>query len=312
MQDNILEVKAVNKTFYEKVILENLSFKVEGGKIFGLLGPNGAGKTTAMRILMNILKADSGEILYNSEPRDKKSSIHFGYLPEERGLYPKASVLDMLVYFGTLNNLKKRKAQVEAIRYLDRLGLVDYSDSRINQLSKGMQQKIQFIASFLHDPDVLILDEPFAGLDPINQVVLRDILNEYKKMNKILIISTHQMDIVEKICDDICLINQGKVILKGKLNEIKRKFREDAFIIEADNPLTFLHEIDGINIIEEQNNAYKFTLNKPKLTISDFFNMTKGKIKLRKFEIVEPTLHDIFIKLIQKEMQNTNNQKVGL
>ena len=312
MDENILEVNAISKAFYEKSVLQDISFKVKGGKIFGLLGPNGAGKTTAMRILMNILKADSGEILYNNEPRDKSSSLHFGYLPEERGLYPKATVLDMLVYFGTLNNLKKRKAQVEAIRYLDRLGLVDYSDTRINQLSKGMQQKIQFIASFLHDPDVLILDEPFAGLDPINQVVLREILNEYKQMNKILIISTHQMDIVEKICDDICLINQGKVILQGKLSEVKKRYREDAFLIEADNPLTFLHDIEGINIIEEQNNAYKFTLNKPKLTISDFFNMTKGKIKLRKFEIVEPTLHDIFIKLIQEQAQKTNKQKVGL
>ncbi len=301
MNKNILEVNQINKTFYGNQILKDISFKVTGGNIFGLLGPNGAGKTTAMRIIMNILKADSGEILYNGLPRNECPRQHFGYLPEERGLYPKATVLDMLVYFGTLNNLKKRKAEVEAIRYLDRLGLVDFTDTRINQLSKGMQQKIQFIAASLHGPKVLILDEPFAGLDPINQIVLQKMLYEYKKMNKILIISSHQMDLVEKLCDQICLINQGEVILQGKLTEIKKKYRDNSYLIEADNSLSFLHEIDGINIIEEKNNAYRFTLHKQGLGITDFFNMTKGKIKLRKFEIVEPTLHDIFIKLIQEQ-----------
>jgi ABC-2 type transport system ATP-binding protein len=301
MDKHILEVNAVNKEFYGQPILKDLTFKVAGGRIFGLLGPNGAGKTTAMRIIMNILKPDSGEILYNNTLREKMPNLHFGYLPEERGLYPKSTVLDLLVYFGTLNNLKKRKAEVEAIRYLDRLGLVDYSDTQIGQLSKGMQQKIQFIASFLHDPDVLILDEPFSGLDPINQVVLRDILSEYKAQKKILIISTHQMDIVEKICDDICLINQGEAILQGNLKDIKKTFRENAYLIEADNSLDFLHDLKDVDIIEEKNNAYKFKLGRPDMTISDFFNLTKGKIKLRKFEIVEPTLHDIFIRLIREQ-----------
>jgi len=303
MDENILEVNHITKAFYGDTILNDFSFKLTGGHIFGLLGPNGAGKTTAMRIIMNILKADSGEILYNGVSRDDIPREYFGYLPEERGLYPKATVLDLLVYFGTLNNLKKRKAEIEAIRYLDHLGLVDYCDTRINQLSKGMQQKIQFIAAFLHEPEVLILDEPFAGLDPINQIVLRNMLQEHKKKNKILIISTHQMDVVEKLCDEICLINHGEIILQGKLNEIKKRYRENSFLIEADNSLSFLHEIDGINILEEKNDAYKFTISKPGLGISDFFNMTKGKIKLRKFEIVEPTLHDIFIKLIQEQAQ---------
>ena len=181
MEKNLLEIKEVSKKFIETVVVNKLSFMVNGGETFGLLGPNGAGKTTMMRMIMNILRPDSGEILYNNEPRHKIKGLHFGYLPEERGLYPRASVMQMLIYFGTLNNLTKHKAQVEAIRYLDRLGMVEFTNSRINQLSKGMQQKIQLVAAFLHDPDVLILDEPFAGLDPINQVVLREILEEYRK-----------------------------------------------------------------------------------------------------------------------------------
>jgi len=299
----ILEIKNVQKSFSENVVIENLSFKVKGGETFGLLGPNGAGKTTMMRMIMNILRPDDGEILYNNELRHKLKALHFGYLPEERGLYPRATVLEMLVYFGTLNNLTRSKAQIEAIRYLDRLGMVDYADSYVNQLSKGMQQKIQFVAAFLHDPEVLILDEPFAGLDPINQIVLRDILNEYRYNKKILILSTHQMDQVEKLCDHICLINQGKVILDGNLQQIKKKYRENAYYLEADDDsLSFLHEVNHINILEENNNACKFTFkNGKKDSISDFLERIKNKIRIKRFEVVEPALHDIFIRLVREQ-----------
>lgn len=305
METNILEINQVTKWFFENQVINKLSFKVKGGETFGLLGPNGAGKTTMMRMIMNILQPDEGEILYNGIERNKIKSLHFGYLPEERGLYPRAYVLEMLIYFGTLNNLSRRKAEVEAIRYLDRLGMVDFSDTRINALSKGMQQKIQLIAAFLHNPDVLILDEPFAGLDPINQIALSDILSEYKKDNKILIISTHQMEQAEKLCDHICLINQAKVILDGRLTQIKKKYRENAYSIEADDSISFLHDIKGINIIEENNNACKFTLSHDNISISKFFEQIKGRVKMRKFEIVEPSLHDIFIKLVQEQAANS-------
>lgn len=297
---NVLTIKNVEKSLGDEMVIHDLSFTVKGGETFGLLGPNGAGKTTMMRMIMNILKPDYGEILFNGQSREKLKSLHFGYLPEERGLYPRSTVLEMLVYFGTLNNLDRRKAQVEAIRYLDRLGLVEFTDVIINKLSKGMQQKIQFIAAFLHDPDVLIMDEPFSGLDPLNQIVLRDILSEYKANNKILIISTHQMEIAEKLCDHIVLMNSGEVVLDGNMAEIKKKFREEAYRIEADS-FDFLKEFDGLEILEQDNTSCKIKINSANDHPTTILNRINRSANIRKFEMVEPSLHDIFIKIIQNQ-----------
>lgn len=304
MSTNKLEVNAVSKTFSDKVIVENLSLRVKGGEIFGLLGPNGAGKTTTMRMLMNILVPDEGEILFNEQPRKSIPNNRFGYLPEERGLYPGALVLEMLTYFGTLNNMSRRRAEVEAIRYLDRLGMVEYTDSKLNSLSKGMQQKIQFIAAFLHDPDVLILDEPFSGLDPINQIVLREILEEYQQKGKILIISTHQMEQAEQICDHICLINQARVILDGDLQSIKKFNRENAYVIQSDSNLSFLNDFKELDVLEAGSNQYKVSLKKREVTISTLVKKIETRANLKKIEVVEPSLHDIFIQKIQQESQD--------
>ena len=301
--ENILEVRNVIKSFKETLVLNGLSFKVQGGETFGLLGPNGAGKTTTMRMIMNILRPDSGEIYFNGTPRNKLEGVHFGYLPEERGLYPRARVIDVLVYFGTLNNMTSRKAEVEAIRYLDRLGIIEYTDARINELSKGIQQKIQFIAAFLHDPEVLILDEPFTGLDPINQTVLLEILEEYKKKNKILIISTHMMDQAEKICDHICLINQAQVVIDGPVDAIRKQFREDACYIELEGNYPILSELDNVQILEEGKNSYKFVLKKGAISLADLLKKVEEKARIRRFEVFEPSLHDIFIRLIQEQAE---------
>ena len=190
----MLEVNDITKYFELTQALKGISFRIEPGKIFGLLGPNGAGKTTTLRIIMNILKPDSGEILFKGLPRSKISRRLFGYLPEERGLYQPARVLQLLIYIGLLNKLSKHRAEVEAIRYLDKLGLVNYTKRRVNELSKGLQQKLQFITATLHDPEVLILDEPFVGLDPVNQIILRDIIQQYKSEGKMVVLSTHQME----------------------------------------------------------------------------------------------------------------------
>ena len=301
--ENILEVRNVIKSFKETLVLNGLSFKVQGGETFGLLGPNGAGKTTTMRMIMNILRPDSGEIYFNGTPRNKLEGVHFGYLPEVRGLYPRARVIDVLVYFGTLNNMTSRKAEVEAIRYLDRLGIIEYTDARINELSKGIQQKIQFIAAFLHDPEVLILDEPFTGLDPINQTVLLEILEEYKKKNKILIISTHMMDQAEKICDHICLINQAQVVIDGPVDAIRKQFREDAYYIELEGSYPILSELDNVQILEEGKNSYKFVLKKGAISLADLLKKVEEKARIRRFEVFEPSLHDIFIRLIQEQAE---------
>ncbi len=297
----MLEVKELRKAFNENQVLDSLSFRVKPGEIFSLLGPNGAGKTTTIRILMNILRADEGEILYNGEPRSKVSQRKFGYLPEERGLYQRATVLALLTYFGTLNNMSRHRAEIEAIRFLDRMGLVEYTEKMVNELSKGMQQKIQFIASTLHAPEILILDEPFAGLDPVNQIVLREIIRQYQEEGKIIILSTHQMDEVEKLSDHICLINQGRVILDGKMEEIKKQYREDAYYIEAEDDLGFLHEMEDIEILEEKNKSCKIAIKNMNGDFKKIISKLFSRATVKKFYMVEPNLHDIFIKLIQKD-----------
>lgn len=297
----MLEVNDLTKSYNSALALDHISFRANPGEIFALLGPNGAGKTTTIRLLMNIIKPDQGEILYQGRLREKLNKNIFGYLPEERGLYQRSRVLDLLVYVGILNRMSKHRAEVESIRYLDKLGLVDYTQKRIHELSKGMQQKIQFIIALLHNPDIVILDEPFTGLDPVNQLVLNEIIDQCKKENKIIILSTHQMTEVERIADHIFLLNQGKMILDDSLNEIKSRFKENAYYIETDGKIESLKEFKEIKIIEEHNQSCKISIeasgsNKRKLIQSLF-----DHISITKFIQVEPSLNDIFIKLIHND-----------
>jgi len=297
----MIEVTGLSKSFDSTTALEGISFKAKPGEVFALLGPNGAGKTTTLRLLMQIIKPDHGEILYQGEPREKLKRNLFGYLPEERGLYQRSKVLDLLVYIGILNRMSRHRAEVEAIRFLDKLGLVDYTEKIIHELSKGMQQKIQFIIALLHNPDIIILDEPFAGLDPVNQMVLHEIIDQSKKENKVIILSTHQMAEVEKIADHIYLINQGKMILNDSLIKIKSRFKENVFYIETDDKLDPLKEIKEIKIIEEHNLSCKFSIegsaSSRKKIIQNLFNT----VSITKFIQIEPSLNDIFIKLIEND-----------
>ncbi len=295
----MLEVLNLSKSFDNTQALDDVSFKVLPGDVFALLGPNGAGKTTTMRLLMHILKPDEGEILYKKEPRSKLRRNLFGYLPEERGLYQRAKVLDLLVYVGVLNRLSHHRAEIEAIRYLDKLGLVDYTQKKVGELSKGMQQKIQFIIAMLHDPDILILDEPFAGLDPVNQMVLRDIVYENKKEGKIIILSTHQMSEVEIMADHILLLNQGRTILEGTLEEIKSRFKENAFYLESEDNIAAIRDIKDIKIIEEHNQSCKFAINSKDITKDKVIQTIFQKIQVKKFIEVEPSINEIFIKLVR-------------
>ena len=297
----MLELINITKSFDDSLILDDISFSVSPGQIFGLVGPNGAGKTTTLRIILNIIRPDSGEVLYNEITRSKLKRSLFGYLPEERGLYQRARVLDLLVYFGVLNRLSRHRAEVEAIRLLDKFGLVDYTKRRVHELSKGIQQKIQLVAASLHDPEVIIMDEPFSGLDPVNQMVLRDTLKQFKEEDKTIILSSHNMPEVEQLSDHICLINQGKVIRQGPLEEIKKEYTDESYYIESANDLTFLRDIKIIDILEEHNRSCKFTLagsvSENNKIIKDIFS----NIEIRKFYRMEPTLNDIFIDLVQKE-----------
>jgi ABC-2 type transport system ATP-binding protein len=295
----MLEVQNLSKTFDNTQALNDVSFKVNPGEVFALLGPNGAGKTTAMRLLMQILKPDEGVILYKNIPRAKLKRNLFGYLPEERGLYQRSKVLDLLVYVGVLNRLSHHRAEIEAIRYLDKLGLVDYTQKRVCELSKGMQQKIQFILAMIHNPEILILDEPFAGLDPVNQMVLRDIVKENKSEGKVIILSTHQMSEVELMADHLMLLNQGGSILEGTLEEIKSRFKENAFYLEAENNIGLMKEFKEIKIIEEHNNSCKFAINIKENSKEKILQTIFQKIPVKKFIEQEPSLNEIFIKLVQ-------------
>ncbi len=303
----MLKAIDLKKTFTGVEAVDGLDITVKPGQIFALLGPNGAGKTTTLRMIMNIIKPDAGEIYLDDIPRNKIPQRKFGYLPEERGVYQRATVLNMLIYFGTLNNLSKHKAEIEAIRQLDKFGLIDYTQSRIVELSKGMQQKIQFIISILHNPDILILDEPFIGLDPINQMAFTELIKKFRDEGKYIILSSHQMDQVEKLSDYICLMNHGKVILDGKISAIKKQFQENSYYIESDEDLSNLKDFAYLDILEQKNNGMTVNIKNINTNLKKFTKILFESFIIRKFEIIEPTLHDIFIKLIRKE--NNNGKK---
>ena len=228
----ILELKDIDKSFGEKKVLKGVSFSAEGGKAFGLLGRNGAGKTTTIRILMNVFPADRGEVLVDGKPIDY-NKIGIGYLPEERGLYAKKIIIDQLVYFAELKGMSHREAIQSVDYWLGRLGMTEYRNKRLDTLSKGNQQKIQLITALSHNPHIVILDEPFSGLDPVNAMLLQDVVKEQIAKGKIVLFSSHQMSYIEEFCDSIAIINAGKVALCGDLKDIKRNYVRDRLVVSA-------------------------------------------------------------------------------
>ena len=231
----VLELRNIEKSFGEKQVLKGVSFRAEGGKAFGLLGRNGAGKTTSIRILMDVFPANGGEVLMDGKPIDYKQ-IQIGYLPEERGLYPKKIILEQLVYFAELKGMRHKDA-VKAVDYwLDRLGMMEYRNKRLDTLSKGNQQKIQLVTALAHDPHIVILDEPFSGLDPVNAMLLKDVVKEQIAKGKIVLFSSHQMNYIEEFCDSIAILNAGKVVLSGDLHDIKRNYTRDRLVVRTEYP----------------------------------------------------------------------------
>ena len=231
----ILELKNIEKSFGEKKVLTGVSFKAEGGKAFGLLGRNGAGKTTSIRILMDVFPANSGEVLINGQPIDY-NKIGIGYLPEERGLYPKKIIIDQLTYFAELKGMSHKDANKEIDYWLGRLGMMEYRNKRLDTLSKGNQQKIQLITALAHNPDIIILDEPFSGLDPVNAMLLKDVVKEQIAKGKIVLFSSHQMSYIEEFCDSIAILNNGVVALHGDLHDIKRDYPRDRLVVRTEYP----------------------------------------------------------------------------
>ena len=231
----LLELKNIEKSFGEKKVLTGVSFQAEGGKAFGLLGRNGAGKTTSIRILMDVFPANSGEVLIDGKPIDYKK-VQIGYLPEERGLYPKKIIMDQLLYFAELKGMSRKEAVKSIDYWLERLGMTEYRNKRLDTLSKGNQQKIQLITALAHDPDIVILDEPFSGLDPVNAMLLKDVVKKQIAKGKIVLFSSHQMSYIEEFCDSIAILNAGKVALHGDLHDIKRNYVRDRLVVRTEEP----------------------------------------------------------------------------
>src|ERR1700735_3645009 len=236
----VVELAGVTKAYENKVAVKNLSLSIDAGQMFGLLGPNGAGKTSSIRMMMGMTLPDSGKINLFGKPFERKSLERVGYLPEERGLYKKMKVLDQLVFFGQLHGLSPAQPVNRAKAWPERLEIADSLDKKTEELSKGMQQKIQFIASLLHDPGLIVMDEPFSGLDPVNAVLVEQTLLELKAQGKAILFSTHRMDQVEKLCDSICLINNGRAVLAGKVREIKATYERNRVIVEFEGSSAFL------------------------------------------------------------------------
>ena len=288
----ILELKNIEKSFGDKKVLEGVSFTARSGKAFGLLGRNGAGKTTSIRILMDVFPADGGQVLIDGKSIDY-NKVGIGYLPEERGLYPKKLIIDQLTYFAELKGMS-RKAAVKAVDYwLERLGMTEYRNKRLDTLSKGNQQKIQLITALAHDPDIVILDEPFSGLDPVNAMLLKDVVKEQIGKGKIVLFSSHQMSYIEEFCDSIAILNRGKVVLHGDLHDIKRDYPRDRLVIRTENPEAILAAF-GAACSRMENGSLMLKLSSP-AEKKDMMKRLVENYDIDEVKVFEPSLNDIFV-----------------
>jgi ABC-2 type transport system ATP-binding protein len=292
----VVELTGVTKAYQSKVAVDHLSLSIEAGQMFGLLGPNGAGKTSSIRMMMGITMPDSGRVELFGKPFDRASLDRVGYLPEERGLYKKMIVLDQLVFFGQLHGLSAEEARKRALDWAKRLEIADSLDKKTQELSKGMQQKIQFIATLLHDPGLVVMDEPFSGLDPVNAVLLQDALLELKSQGKAILFSTHRMDQVEKLCDTICLIDHGVAVLSGKMREIKSRYPRDRVVVEFEGRDEFLKS-DEIAEATNYSGHAEIRL-KPQGDSQKLLHLAASMATIYRFELVEPSLEEIFIQTV--------------
>ncbi|HZP06148.1 MAG TPA: ATP-binding cassette domain-containing protein [Terracidiphilus sp.] len=292
----VVELAGVTKAYEDKVAVHPLSLSIEAGQMFGLLGPNGAGKTSTIRMMMGITMPDSGRVELFGRPFERESLERVGYLPEERGLYKKMKVLDQLVFFGRLHGVEKHEARKRAIAWAGQLEIADALDKKTEELSKGMQQKIQFIGAILHDPGLIIMDEPFSGLDPVNAVLLERTLVELKDQGKAVLFSTHRMDQVEKLCDSICLINHGRSVLTGTMREIKSRYERNRVIVEFEGDAGFLNSSE---IAEARNFSGHAEIRlKPHGDAQKLLREASSAATIYRFELVEPSLEEIFIQTV--------------
>jgi ABC-2 type transport system ATP-binding protein len=293
----MLKVTNLRKEYDAVIAVDNISLEVKRGELFGLLGPNGAGKTTTIRNVLNIIKPDAGTITFDEKPWSPEMWNIIGYLPEERGLYKKSKIINTILYFASLKGIAEQEARPIVKYWLDRFGLKDSGARKVEELSKGNQQKIQLITAILHKPQLLILDEPFTGLDPVNQILLKDILLELRLQNIAIIFSTHQMDQVEKLCDNICLINKGKVVLDGAIRDVKKKYGTNTIHVEYDGDGEFLKKLPNVKMANIYQNYAELELHDIKKS-GDLLAKVGENLDVRKYEIVEPSLQSIFVNVV--------------
>jgi ABC-2 type transport system ATP-binding protein len=296
----LVRLDRISKIYEKKTAVRELSLQIDSGVMFGLLGPNGAGKTSSIRMMIGITMPDSGTVNLFGKPFTRESLKRVGYLPEERGLYKKMKVMEQLVFMGELRGLDRAVAGRRAHEWCERLQILDAVEKRTEELSKGMQQKIQFIATLLHDPELVIMDEPFSGLDPVNATLLQDTLIDLKKAGKAILFSTHRMDQVEKLCDAICLINRGEAVLSGGMREIKSRYERNRVLLNYEGSNAFLRHA-AIADYKDYGGQVEIAL-KPHADAQSLLREAAQMATIYKFELIEPSLEEIFIRTVGEKV----------
>ena len=305
----MIELREIRKTFGSTVAVDSVSFSARPGGVFGLIGPNGAGKSTTIRMIMNILRPDSGEILFDGRPIREEDKARIGYLPEERGLYRKVAVNEMLMYLARLKGADPARAQRNIDAWLERFGLLEWKSRKIEELSKGMSQKVQFIAAVAHDPAILFFDEPFSGLDPVSSDLLRDTIVELGRQGRMILLSTHIMDHAERICSQIVLINRGREVVSGPVSAVKERYGRRSVAVEFDGDGSFMAKLPGVRSVHAFPRYSELEL-ADGATADDVLAGLVGRVSVRRFEVAVPSLHAIFVDLVGGKTEGAGREGV--
>jgi ABC-2 type transport system ATP-binding protein len=296
----VVALDRISKAYENKIAVQDLSFQINAGSMFGLLGPNGSGKTSSIRMMIGITMPDSGSVTLFGKPYERESLKRVGYLPEERGLYKKMKVMEQLIFVGQLRGLDPAVASRRAHEWCERLQILDAAQKKTEELSKGMQQKIQFIATLIHEPELVVMDEPFSGLDPVNASLLQDTLLDLKKAGRAILFSTHRMDQVEKLCDTICLIHHGRAVLSGGMREVKSRYERDRVVINFDGESCFLQH-PSVKSFKNYAGQAEIQLH-PHADAQDLLRAAMEKAMVYRFELMEPSLEEIFIRTVGEKI----------
>lgn len=292
-----LVVENVSKSFGLKKAVDNISFKIDKPTVFGLLGTNGAGKSTTIRMILGIITKDAGNITWNGQMVSRKS-VNFGYLPEERGIYPKTKIIDQLRYFGELKGMKKEEIDKSISEWAKKLKVEEYLNMTAEKLSKGNQQKIQFMTAVIHNPDLIVLDEPFSGLDPVNTEILKNVIIELVEKGKYIIMSAHEMHTIEEFCTEVVILNRGKTVLKGNLKKIRNSYKANRVLIETEENIKSIVKEHKLKIESTHDDIYSIFIDSEEDAHKLLKDLVKNKVSINRFEIMKPTLNDIFIEKV--------------